>query len=93
MVDEQKTNAIRMALRVEGDYWNAYLARNHTMDGAMLLGSILLGVIAKSPDRKERFMALMQEALTDAAKDVHGLQLSWPEPPRPAPEHERSGTA
>jgi hypothetical protein len=41
----------RLAFREEGEYWNAYFAAEHTMDGALLLGSIRLGVARHSLHR------------------------------------------
>jgi hypothetical protein len=82
----------RLALRVEGAFWNAYLAHSDTMANSTLLGSIRLAVV-QDADRKTRFMALMQDALSAALMDASGIEMSWPEPPQSAPEHERSGSA
>jgi len=61
----------RLARRVEGDFWNAYLAHNDTMDGAVLLGSIRAPAV-KDPDRKARFFGLMKETAAAAVKDLAG---------------------
>jgi hypothetical protein len=82
----------RLALRVEGAFWNAYLAHTDTMAEAMLLGSIRLAAV-QDQDRQTRFMALMQESLAAALMDAAGIEMSWPDPPETAPEHERSGRA
>jgi hypothetical protein len=82
----------RLALREEGDFWNAYYAMPGTMFGAILLGSIQMGIIRDRPRRKAQFMALMREAVGDILKDVTGSRpVSWDE--RPAPEDERGGSA
>lgn len=81
----------RLALRVEGDNWNAYYAMPGTMDGAVLLGSIRMA-IARHPDRKKQFMALMRDAVADLIEKTSGARPEWNEPRR-APERERSGSA
>lgn len=48
----------RLALRVEGDNWNAYYAQTGTMDGAIFLGSIRMGLVATNIARKQQFMDL-----------------------------------
>lgn len=81
---------IRVALRHEGDWWNAYLAREGTMNGAKLIGAILFGAVAKDKARKEAFMALMQSILNDAIVEVMGKNVGdWEI--KSAPESERSG--
>jgi hypothetical protein len=80
--------AFREVSREDGDWWHAYYARDDTMQDAQLLGTILLKLV-KRPDRKDRFMALMRLAFSDMVEDVAGVRPTWPEPPQPAPEHER----
>jgi hypothetical protein len=75
----------RLALREEGDFWNAYYAMPGTMAGAILLGSIQIGLIRNSPRRRGLFMALMRDAISDFLKDATGSRpVSWDE--RPARE-------
>lgn len=81
----------RLALRVEGDNWNAYYAMPGTMDGAIHLGSLKMA-IARHPDRKQQFMALMRDAVADLIEQAAGERPEWNEPRR-APESERSGSA
>lgn len=81
---------IRLAMRVEGDWWVAYLAQADTMDGAKRLGSILLGIAEKNPEHKRVFMELMTAVLADAIEDVFKQQPTWGEP-QAAPEAERAG--
>lgn len=90
---KQQRSPFRLALRVEGDKWVAYLAQHHSMTGAVWLGSILLSLITDNPGRKAEFMALMQAAFADVIERVLGGRASWPNPPERAAEHERSGTA
>lgn len=87
-----KTLPVRLAMRVEGDWWVAYMAQADTMDGAKRLGSILMGIITSSPERKQAFMALMQDAMSGAIKDVFGQTPDW-NAPQAAPEAERAGRA
>jgi hypothetical protein len=81
----------RLALREEGSLWVAYYALPETMDNAIFLGSIRMAFVVGHPDRKAAFMALMKEALSDLVEESVGARLEWPNPERPAPEHERGG--
>jgi hypothetical protein len=83
---------IRLAFRREGPWWNCYLANQNTMDGAKLLSSVLIRPFEDNPDRKNRYMALMQEILADALTDVFGEKPEKWETTQ-APEGERSGHA
>jgi hypothetical protein len=84
---------VRLALRVEGDRWNAYVAHQDRMDGAIWLGSILMTMVTDNPVRRADFIALMQSAMGDVIEGVLGTRPTWPNPPERAPEHERSGSA
>ena len=79
----------RLAMRVEGDWWVAYYALPNTMDGALKLGSIRMGIVIDW-QRKELFMSMMKDAVSEIIKGGFGADVEWPDP-RPAPEHERSG--
>ena len=82
--------SLRLALRVEGDFWNAYIAATDTMDGALLFGSIHMSAAA-DPAVKDMFMTTM------SAARVRALTVAGHKPVRmevrPAPEHERAGRA
>lgn len=86
------TIPVRLAMRVEGDWWVAYIAKADTMDGAKRLGSILLGIVEQSPACKDAFMALMKVAMGEAIKTVFNQTPTWGEP-QAAPEAERAGRA
>lgn len=81
---------LRLAFRVEGDYWNAYFAKRDTMDDSVLLGSIRMSIVKASDERKEDFMNLMREAFSDVIQAGCDERPTWNEPER-APEHERAG--
>lgn len=83
----------RLAMRHEGAMWNAYYAMPDTMQGALLLGSIGMAFVSKSPGRKQAFMAMMQEAVADLIEEQTGQRPTWPEAPKAAPESERAGHA
>lgn len=83
----------RLALRVEGEYWNAYYALPDTMKDAIHLGSIRMVFVLDHEERKRTFMVLMQEAVGDLIQDATGKTASWPAPAQAAPENERSGSA
>lgn len=80
----------RLAMRHEGIWWNAYLAQTDSMVGANLIGSIRITLV-KDEEAKAAFLSAMQVAMTVAAKAATGVDLTWPEAPKPAPESERSG--
>lgn len=79
----------RLALRQEGDNWNAYYAREETMDGARFLGSLCMA-FAADPKRKEQFMHLMRECVADLVEEATGIRPVWGGA-HTAPEHERAG--
>lgn len=79
----------RLAFRVEGDNWNAYYALPNTMDDALYLGTLRMGV-ASHPDRKAAFMDLMRDAVADIIEEKTGHRPEWNKP-RSAPEHEKAG--
>lgn len=83
--------AVRLAFRVEGDKWVAYLAKMDTMDEAIWMGSIAMGIVNSDDTRKRWFMDLMKSALSDFAQDNGITIASWNE--YEAPPHERSGSA
>jgi hypothetical protein len=88
---DDKTQIGRLAFRHEGSMWNAYYAEAESMDGAKLLGSIAINLVAR-PERKEAFMSLMREVFADFIEEAIGVRPDWGGPQR-APEHERSGHA
>lgn len=80
----------RLALRVEGDLWNAYYALPDSMEGAIFLGSVRIGAV-RDGRRKNAFMALMTEIVGDFIETEVGQRPSWLV--QTAPEHERGGSA
>jgi hypothetical protein len=80
----------RLALRAEGEFWNAYHAQSHTMDGAIHLGSIRISAAQRNPQLKDRFMKLMQAVITEAIRETFDAPTSWGKPAT-APESERAG--
>lgn len=91
--DEQDIELpIRLALRVEGDYWNAYFAETGTMENAELLGSIRMDRV-QSPERKAQFHTFMQDVLADTIEERCGFRPVFPKEATRAPEHERAGRA
>jgi hypothetical protein len=86
---KKTTIPMRLAMRAEGDNWNAYVAQPDRMDGAIWIGSIRLRFIEDSPERKEIFLALMQDAMNDMLEKMFNRKPVWDEPVE-APEHERT---
>ena len=81
---------VRLALRQEGAFWNAYIALADSMDGAKLIGSVAIGAVAQDPKVKRDFVKVMQRVLANAIKKTTGERpKEWEI--GPAPEAERSG--
>jgi hypothetical protein len=83
---------IRLALRQEGDWWNAYIAQQDTMTDAHLIGSILIGPVRGDRKLKQRFMDLMTDVMAMAVEEITGRKPDHTEV-QEAPESERSGNA
>lgn len=82
----------RLALRHEGDNWVAYYALPDTMKDPLFLGSIRMGAVFDRPARKQAFMDLMRDVVSDIIEETTGIRPTWGGP-QTAPEHERSGAA
>lgn len=94
--DDEPVQLGRLAMRLEGDYWNAYYATPGTMKDAILLGSVkmqfVIGNHENQMQRKEQFMQTMRDCVADIIEEATGSRPTWGGP-RTAPEHERSGRA
>jgi hypothetical protein len=91
-ISTEKTMGLRLAMRVEGNWWVAYAAEPQTMQGAVRLGKIAMDIVS-DPDRKRAFMDLMKSYIGDVLSERGGIKdIQWPEP-QAAPEHERAGRA
>ena len=84
---------LRLAMRHEGNFWNAYVAPTGTMDGAILIGSIAFGLVQKDALMKDGFMALMMMGMEATIEKVTGAKTDAWHDPVPAPPHERAGHA
>lgn len=80
----------RLALREEGENWVAYYAVPDSMKNAIFLGSIRMGAVVANPERKQAFMDLMRNVVSDLIEETTGIRPQWGGP-QTAPEHERSG--
>lgn len=90
-MSEPMTQVGRLALRHEGDNWVAYYALTDTMQDAIFLGSIRMGAVVDNPQRKQAFMDLMRDLVSDLIEEKTGIRPSWGGP-QSAPEHERAGS-
>jgi hypothetical protein len=79
----------RLAMRHEGDWWNAYYADHDTMEGAVLLGSIGMA-FTDVPAVKLSFMLLMRDVVSNIIEAQTGDKITWGGVEH-APEHERAG--
>jgi hypothetical protein len=84
------TQVGRLALRHEGDNWVAYYALSDSMQDAIFLGSIHMGALVGHPRRKQLFMDMMKDIVSDIIQQNTGERPTWNEP-EAAPEHERTG--
>lgn len=82
----------RLAMREEGENWVAYYAEPGTMNKAIFLGSVRMGAVTTNPARKQAFMDMMRDIVSDIIEEATGVRPIWGGPER-APEHERSGNA
>lgn len=89
-MSEEIVKVGRLAMRVEGETWNAYYAKPDTLKDAVFLGSIKMSLV-ENRGRRDAFLALMKECVADMIEKVVGHRPTYPEGERPAPESERSG--
>ena len=82
----------RLAMRHEGESWNAYYALPGSMDGAIFLGAIRMGAVVSNAERKQAFIEMMRDIVSDIIEEQTGYRPTWGGP-QTAPEHERSGSA
>ena len=82
----------RLAMRHEGNNWNAYYALPNSMEDPIFLGSIRMTAITNNQERKQSFMQMMRDIVSDIIEDETGIRPTWGDPTM-APEHERSGEA
>lgn len=82
----------RLAMRHEGENWNAYYALPSSMDAPIFLGSIRMGAITGNHERKQAFMQMMREIVSDIIESETGVRPTWGGPTA-APEHEKAGAA
>jgi len=80
----------RLAMRHEGANWNAYYALPNSMEKPIFLGSISIGAIADNVERKQAFMQMMRDIVSDIIEAKTGVRPTWGGPTA-APEHERAG--
>lgn len=80
-------SGLRLALRVEGPWWVAYLARRDTMEDAEELGRVLQSIIV-TPELRNRFIGMMSDAYVALMWDRFRIKIVMGKT-RPAPENER----
>ncbi len=80
----------RLAMRHEGNLWNAYYALPNTMDGALLIGSIAMAAVTENKRRKDAFMKMMSDFVADILQEKVGVRPDMSDV-HAAPEHEKAG--
>lgn len=93
MSTEPTRAPLRLAIRNEGTWVSAYLAHQDTMLHAEIIGSIRKEALDADRALFDLWRQLMQFAASALIKARTGVDTVWPEPPAPAPEHERGGNA
>lgn len=80
----------RLSFREEGNIWSAYYALPDTMKEALFLGSIRMAAIKSDPERKQAFMDMMRDIVSDVIESETGVRPIWGGP-KTAPKGERWG--
>lgn len=80
----------RLAMRQEGNTWNAYYGLPDNIEDPVFLGSICMSAVVNNPDRKAAFMEMMRDIVSDIIEEETGVRPTWTGPVG-APEHERAG--
>lgn len=83
---------IRLCIRREGDFANAYIAPKDTMQDALLIGSISTSICNMRPGLFDEFVACMENAIRALVEVGIGGQVLKMQR-EPAPEHEKAGRA
>lgn len=91
MTTPESFQIARIAFRQEGDMWVAYFAKNDTMKGAVVMGSIHMKLIGYK-DIQEIFMDTMRNAVALVHHEASGRGIEFGKVV-PGPESERSGRA
>jgi len=81
----------RLALRVEGEWWVARYALPNTMDDAIEIGRVRIGVVTKNDHYKQAFQDLMWAVVADFLEEKTGTRPTGEV--EDAPESERAGRA
>ena len=80
----------RLALRAEGQWRKAYIAKPDSMAGAIEVARVRIAAAGADAGVKQAFIRLAQSVVEHTAKST-GLDVADWQEPAPAPEHEKSG--
>jgi hypothetical protein len=93
-MSEQKLQKVgRIAFREEGNLWNAYWALPNTMEDAILIASVKMGVVRSNADLKQAFMEFVRLAASRLLGEQFGDGVAEWQDPVLAPVSEKSGNA
>lgn len=69
---------LRLAMRIDDEWWVAFAAQPDTMDGAVELMRISLALVKQDNILKERVMEVAKEAFDAACREALGVTPEWP---------------
>lgn len=77
--DRNLMKAGRIVFRVKRHMWVAYYAQPHTMNDAIVLGTIALRLVTDNLERKNAFMQMMREASSEMLEQAMDptIPRSW----------------
>lgn len=89
---ELERQNIRLAIRMEGEWVNAYIAAGDTMENAIHIGSVRRILCDNDPEVFQAWGNAMNRAMVDTVEMVSGKAVIQTQQEK-APEHERAGRA
>lgn len=93
MSEPELVSPFRIAFREEGPFVNVYLAKQESMEGAMLIGSCMKSILnAEAPAQFLKLREVFQVGIAACIKEVMGVEVHHFDTTR-APDHEKAGNA
>ena len=93
MESKSVESSFKLALRHEGNFWRAYLMLRDGDKPPLELGSIAMMPVVADESLKQAFMELMKRTVEIVLQKGGGIDVSYWNEPKTAPESERGGHA